>query len=868
MLRLVVGLVVLVSVLAFALYVNAEEPAEHSAEEPTDSDDEELRDICIDPEPINWHICGITPTATATPADHYCEYQELPALCYWLLTPRPTRTPTPTPTKTPTPTHTPTKTPTPTYTPTKTPTPTYTPTKTPTATPTPTKTATPTPTKTPTPTPTKTTPTPTKATPTPTKTPTPTPTKTPRPRPTQTHTPTATPTPTPSGQIEANPTLILDLGGTTWVRAHSLVPHNLAVSIAYRPSLLRDDTRCSTDTPRSRSTTGEIIRNTRQITLTACVWGTTLVRLLERSSGDELDTVEITIASPTPTATPQHPRLVPNPSSADIRRDGTWRRFTVRSSYDIDVIVNTEHRRLRIASSRGGGCPASSLNTSLTRSDGDRVYLLGCETGGATVKLQRSSDGSPVSTYRFRIREPETPTPAPTPTPRPFARLEPATKDMRTDGTWHDFTVRSNVQVKVVANTTNHSLRLSSQEGGICPGDELNTSTLRTDGEKVYLLACATGDAHVQLRHANAVLASYTFDVKLPRDYCHPAADLGSLTLGASLKPLVPPALTDPTWTHHCMRYTFDVAEKAHVIIGLYSARDPALKLHTGTAPNLKLISSNDDSHEPGLDSRIGRTLDTGPYTVDAILSSGSPAPTEQFRLSVHSNVAYPPAVAHQEDLTVRYETPSTLPPNIKDTLIDEQAAAWNDVAWDKTTDRPKFPFTFICKAEKDGSDNCGGKNLDGQTAQVTLADNAPHSSRPANTDATHCGRKPACAKYSVSVPHNHIRGISIVIESPIGTWYNPDSGFHKDIIWIDYPDDDGEIDISTGGRYWYLGSVLMHELGHLLGLDDIIAPDLKKRYPRSVMTNAARQTAVPATDAAWLQQIYRQHLTDEHPTP
>ena len=197
------------------------------------------------------------------------------------------------------------------------------------------------------------------------------------------------------------------------MRAHSLVPHNLAVSIAYRPSLLRDDGRCSTDAPRSRSTTGEIVRNVRQITLTACVWGTTLVRLLERSSGDELHTVEITIASPTPTPTPQHPRLEPNPSSADIRKDGSWRRFTVRSSYDVDVIANTEHRRLRIASSRGGGCPASSLNTSLTRSDGDRVYLLACETGSATVKLQRSSDGSHVSTYRFRIREPDTPTPDP-----------------------------------------------------------------------------------------------------------------------------------------------------------------------------------------------------------------------------------------------------------------------------------------------------------------------------------------------------------------------------------------------------------------------------------------------------------------------
>ena len=52
-------------------------------------------------------------------------------------------------------------------------------------------------------------------------------------------------------------------------------------------------------------------------------------------------------------------------------------------------------------------------------------------------------------------------------TPRPKASLDPRPSNIRRDGTWHEFTVRSNVPVRVVANDSDRTLRLSSTGRGL-----------------------------------------------------------------------------------------------------------------------------------------------------------------------------------------------------------------------------------------------------------------------------------------------------------------------------------------------------------------------------------------------------------------
>ena len=908
MLRLAVGGVVLSTVVVMAFVV-----ANARAQEPPDeAEQESLSTICIDPEPINWPFCGITPspvpTDTPTPVPtidpDICNYH--PGLCDTPTpgpTPKPTAAPTPKPTATPTPR--------------------------PTATPTPRPTATP--------------------TPKPTATPTPTPTATPTSRPIPTQTSTPTRTPTPSGRIEANPTLILDLGGTTWVRAHSLVPHNLAVSIAYRPSLLRDDGRCSTDAPLARAAAGEVVRNVRQITLTACVWGTTLVRLQDRNSGDELDTVEITIASPTPTPTPQHPRLEPNPSSADIRRDGTWRRFTVRSpSYDVDVIVNTEHRRLRIASSRGGGCPASGLNASLSRSDGDRVYLLGCESGSATVKLQRSSDGSHVSTYRFTVREPDTPTPTPTPKPTaslepdpatvnfqpdgtwheftvsanvsvdvvanltqetaeilevrsskpntnpcpgaqettvrrsnkdkvyligcgtgtsqiemrttsgttlatytatveptPSARLDPdpSTVDFRTDGTWHEFTVRSNVGVKVVVNTSDANLRLDSSGSGGCPASSLNASISRTNGQKVQLLACAVGTGKVELRHGttDGVLRTYTFTIEPPPCTIE---DLSPLTL-AYLGNI--PHSSD--WSNPCRYFRFQHPAVAHVVIDLKGAGlDTELTLYEGRElASMTELAHNDDNPEAATaDSRIGRRLSRGFYIVKGELKRPADATASKaLTLRLNSNELIPHGGEHQADHTVAYTIgpmPTVTPPaGLPDPIPIISKAITDGIAeWNRAVSG-SWPDIEFCPAP------CSSRNDDTEVITIKVVDTNPCNSV-------------ACAAFPASALV-HIGSIPIYIEQPP---IAPRGGvLAQQYWWTDVEGDHGD-PAPKGRRWWYLYPTVLHELGHAIGLDDLTDP-AHSGYLMHNPNSPSIITTIPPEDENYMDQVYRQHGGEPH---
>ena len=301
--RLVVGLLVLVSVLAFALYVNAEEPA--------DEEIERAWDPCWDPEAWHWPECWtptpVPPTATPTPVppSNPCDdpdYYAFNPHC-WPPSP-PTATPTPVP-PTPVP---PTPVPPTPVPPTPVPPTPVPPTHPPPTEPPPTQ---PPPTDTPVPPP----PTDTPVPPPPTDTPVPPPpTDTPVPPP-----PTATPMPPPP-----------------------------------------------TATP---------------------------------------------VPPPTATPTPR-PKASLDPRPANIQRDNTWHEFTVRSNVPVKVVANDSDRTLRLSSTGRGGCPASSQNASVLRTDGQTVKLMGCKVGDATVRLFSQSDDTRLRTYNFRVLAPP-----PTPTP-------------------------------------------------------------------------------------------------------------------------------------------------------------------------------------------------------------------------------------------------------------------------------------------------------------------------------------------------------------------------------------------------------------------------------------------------------------------
>ena len=98
--------------------------------------------------------------------------------------------------------------------------------------------------------------------------------------------------------------------------------------------------------------------------------------------------------------------LTPNPTSVTFSRDGTKHRFTVQASEPVVVVANPAGTAPRIlvaeSSSSFNECPGEP-ESSMTRRDGQTVYLAGCEPGQATLELRRAWDQEVLKTYVVRV---------------------------------------------------------------------------------------------------------------------------------------------------------------------------------------------------------------------------------------------------------------------------------------------------------------------------------------------------------------------------------------------------------------------------------------------------------------------------------
>ena len=100
--------------------------------------------------------------------------------------------------------------------------------------------------------------------------------------------------------------------------------------------------------------------------------------------------------------------LSPDPSTVDFLDDGVWHAFTVQASESVVVVANPAGTTPRVESTATSGaanaCPAEARD-SLSREDGQAIYLAGCSTGQAKVEIRRASDQSLLRTYTFTIEE-------------------------------------------------------------------------------------------------------------------------------------------------------------------------------------------------------------------------------------------------------------------------------------------------------------------------------------------------------------------------------------------------------------------------------------------------------------------------------
>ena len=115
-------------------------------------------------------------------------------------------------------------------------------------------------------------------------------------------------------------------------------------------------------------------------------------------------------------ATPVTATLSPDPSTVDFVNDGTWHPFTVQASEAVVVVANPTGSTPTVQSTGTSGaanpCPAEAQDT-ITRQDGQALYLAGCASGQAKVELRRASDQALLRTYTFTIEEIPTATTGP-----------------------------------------------------------------------------------------------------------------------------------------------------------------------------------------------------------------------------------------------------------------------------------------------------------------------------------------------------------------------------------------------------------------------------------------------------------------------
>ena len=460
---------------------------------------------------------------------------------------------------------------------------------------------------------------------------------------------------------------------------------------------------------------------------------------------------------------------------------------------------------------------------------------------------------------------PVPPPPTATPTPRPTAQLDPRPPNIRKDGTWHEFTVRSNVPVRVVANDSDRTLRISSTGRGGCPASSQNASVLRTDGKTVKLMGCKVGDARVRLfsQSDDRRLRTYNFRVLAPPTPTPTPGPSPSLCTDADAASISPnPAIgwdsysvpgswddspcgfvNNQAWA--AKRYTFALDTKAHVIIDLESSRDNVLQL----SGDVLGPTSNDDNEESEIGSlntnaRIARPLRGGTYTLEAAVKSGRGPFTLRFTVAelIPSDYLFQEE-AHQPDHTVLYEIRGVIPQflqRIFQPAVERAALAWSGRAY-------VWPWALICTSTdwRCSAQNRDNRNWDGNTLPVRVVDGSGKNIDPDGD----CGYATAC----VDPVRGHLANAEMLIEHPAWSYGRGKDGTkaHRLVIWTE----DIERAEKHPDNYRYLTGTLKHEFGHTLGLRDLD----RDNYSGYLMARDELYNAgIPGPDWRYLEQVYR----------
>lgn len=324
-------------------------------------------------------------------------------------------------------------------------------------------------------------------------------------------------------------------------------------------------------------------------------------------------------------------------------------------------------------------------------------------------------------------------------------------------------------------------------------------------------------------------------------------------------------------WGRACRYFNFDInptTGRTHVIIDLTGdGLGTTMKLRASDVSNTitgSVIREHDDNDEKSgsVDSRVALHLSPGYYVVEARLENSSKVSTSKnLRLTVESeDVIYHPRGHHQEDRTVGYsvgrmppepeipdpelETGGTVPDHhpskLMPRVVKDGIKVWNGVG---TSEWPHIKFC---------TDPCS-ENSDGHIIEIKagLADE--------------CGNAPACflgKAVTASNGHEHLVNGDVWLEQP-ATQLDSKRNVTKRYSWTEDSNLHGVEapgHMASSPHYWsLLLPVVLHELGHTLGMDDL-RYDKSRSYTNYLMDNPRDFETIPSGDINYLKQIYRQY--------
>lgn len=239
-----------------------------------------------------------------------------------------------------------------------------------------------------------------------------------------------------------------------------------------------------------------------------------------------------------------------------------------------------------------------------------------------------------------------------------------------------------------------------------------------------------------------------------------------------------------------------------------------------------------------------------------------SKGPLDSPWSSIESARVPPPFMGHQADHTVQYtwidrpsttvETGDPTVPSIEIPLgVTLGAAAWGSSA----VGRPPLSIE-VCER---GS--C--KNTADDTFTVSI-----HALPGGNARGPYADSRNNCWQYAACIwetdDSGHMENPRIIIEQPGWDVVGPkNSNVHARFVWTAVASVHGDLILAMyKAEYAYLPSVMMHEFGHALGLEDLYKAKNPGNYPDSyLMTSAGKKQAIPSEDVQYLEDVYRNHV-------